>query len=964
MDNFDEFGNYLGPTIPSHTSPLPDQPNAENPPPPEHNSPDKPNLCLMEEDNSDALPDNQIVLHEDKEYYHTAEDVYGEDVEVLFRDEDEQSLDTPIIPPKNKKVIKNEFDSIPLSNTNFEYLKELMKNTSKIRNIAIAGALHHGKTELVDVFYQYTHEKQIDVEKMTQHYLDNRLDEQKMKISLQTNYITLCLPTTRNGHFVVNIADTPGHCDFIDERVTSLSLMDSLLLVVDVSEGVLQTTRDVIKEAILHHKEIVLVLSKIDRLIVELKLPPEDFYCKVREVVIDVNSEIRAYGGVPVSPEDNSVVFESSVFGIFFTLQSFAVKYIPKKCQPTLEQKLRGAIPFDPKVFAKNLWGDFAFDHKTHKFTKLTENSKRAFVEFVAEPIYKLTVSCISFEGKQLKEALRRFGVKLEGDENKMNNMSILRTAFSKFFGELNMTSIGDVLFGLQDSTIGGKRINDIKNSSIKSAVDVCSPDGIVVASVLRMTPDKTCHENLGIVRVWSGVLKKGKYTILNGQLCNNTLDKMEEDSLQCDINEVSINMGRYFVPSEIPCGCVCVVHGIENNVEKSGTIYGDGTTETEDICLYKSPIPTMKIVVEPLNPAQTQLVRKAITRAVQCYTGSQVKCEESGELNIIGYGEMYLDCLLRDIRLMFGEFEMRVSDPMVVFRESISVQSQMRSISMSGNKKNKIGVIVEPLDEKICDGISSGNIHMCGDLPNILRNKFNVDILESKSVMSISNNPNMLENDVLDPNTRSQVYKVSQSCGIGFNWAMKTGPLCEEEMMNCKVRIIEASLEENADPQQIMQAMRKAIYAGIILANPVLLEPIYSVEILTPEVARSRIEKSIRERRGFVDSVKAIDGTPFIAMYASLPLMDMFGFEIDVRFFTRGQAFVQSRFERWGIVPGDPLDKEIKPLNLQPNPQPYLAREFMMKTRRRKGLTDDADIEKYFDGEMLATMNQLNFIF
>ncbi|EMD44798.1 U5 small nuclear ribonucleoprotein subunit, putative, partial [Entamoeba histolytica KU27] len=129
-------------------------------------------------------------------------------------------------------------------------------------------------------------------------------------------------------------------------------------------------------------------------------------------------------------------------------------------------------------------------------------------------------------------------------------------------------------------------------------------------------------------------------------------------------------------------------------------------------------------------------------------------------------------------------------------------------------------------------------------------------------------------------------------------------------------------------------------------------------------KIAIKGITKSISDRRGFIIQQQPLEGTPFQQIHGNIPLIEIFGFETDIRTFSRGQAFVQSWFSHWGNVPGDPLDKEIKPLNLQPNPQPYLSREFMMKTRRRKGLVDDVDTSKYFDEEMLSTMSQNNFIF
>ena len=59
--------------------------------------------------------------------------------------------------------------------------------------------------------------------------------------------------------------------------------------------------------------------------------------------------------------------------------------------------------------------------------------------------------------------------------------------------------------------------------------------------------------------------------------------------------------------------------------------------------------------------------------------------------------------------------------------------------------------------------------------------------------------------------------------------------------------------------------------------------------------------------------------------------------------------------FDHWAIVPGDPLDKSVVLRPLEPSPPPALAREFMVKTRRRKGLSEEgATVARYFDEEML----------
>lgn len=84
---------------------------------------------------------------------------------------------------------------------------------------------------------------------------------------------------------------------------------------------------------------------------------------------------------------------------------------------------------------------------------------------------------------------------------------------------------------------------------------------------------------------------------------------------------------------------------------------------------------------------------------------------------------------------------------------------------------------------------------------------------------------------------------------------------------------------------------------------------------------------------------------------------MDSFGFETDLRVHTQGQAFCQQVFDHWQMVPGDPLDKSIVLRPLEPSQAQHLARDFMLKTRRRKGLGDDVSIGKYFDDPMLLEL-------
>lgn len=92
-----------------------------------------------------------------------------------------------------------------------------------------------------------------------------------------------------------------------------------------------------------------------------------------------------------------------------------------------------------------------------------------------------------------------------------------------------------------------------------------------------------------------------------------------------------------------------------------------------------------------------------------------------------------------------------------------------------------------------------------------------------------------------------------------------------------------------------------------------------------------------LSRRRGHVTQDIPQPGSPLVIVKALLPAIDSFGFETDLRTHTQGQAFALSSFSHWQLVTGDPLDKSIVIQPLEPQPAPALAREFMVKTRRRK---------------------------
>lgn len=158
-------------------------------------------------------------------------------------------------------------------------------------------------------------------------------------------------------------------------------------------------------------------------------------------------------------------------------------------------------------------------------------------------------------------------------------------------------------------------------------------------------------------------------------------------------------------------------------------------------------------------------------------------------------------------------------------------------------------------------------------------------------------------------------------------------------------------------------------------------MEPVNYVEIMAPADTLDAIHTVLARRRGHVTHVRAAlcpapplpfstphssprrpqdapkPGSPFYVVKAFIPVIESFGFETDLRVYTQGQAFCLQVFDHWSTVPGDPLDKSIELRPLEPAAPPELARDFMIKTRRRKGLSEDVSASKFFDDPMLVEL-------
>lgn len=245
---YDEFGNYIGPEIESEESSDEEEEEEQEDVAMHDDAPHDDaaggGWLARSEDDADADADvdmeGQVVLAEDKKYYPTAEEVYGEGVETLVMDEDAQPLEQPIIkPPRNIKFEVGVKDSSTYVSTDF--LIGLMSNPILVRNVALVGHLQHGKTLFMDMLVEQTHHiSTFDVNREKHmRYTDTRIDEQERQISIKAVPMSLVLEDSNAKSYLCNIMDTPGHVNFSDDMTAALRLADGAVLLVDAAEGVM-----------------------------------------------------------------------------------------------------------------------------------------------------------------------------------------------------------------------------------------------------------------------------------------------------------------------------------------------------------------------------------------------------------------------------------------------------------------------------------------------------------------------------------------------------------------------------------------------------------------------------------------------------------------------------------------------------------------------------------------------------
>src|SRR6056297_3475605 len=165
--------------------------------------------------------------------------------------------------------------------------ERLMDEPENIRNIAIAAHIDHGKTTLSDNLLSGAGMMSEDLAGKAC-ALDFHEDESSRGITIDSASVSM-VHNFDNDEYLINLIDTPGHVDFGGDVTRAMRAVDGAIVLCCASEGIMPQTETVLRQALKERVKPVLFINKVDRLIKELKLTPEQMQQRFAKQIAEVN---------------------------------------------------------------------------------------------------------------------------------------------------------------------------------------------------------------------------------------------------------------------------------------------------------------------------------------------------------------------------------------------------------------------------------------------------------------------------------------------------------------------------------------------------------------------------------------------------------------------------------------------------------------------------------------------------
>ncbi len=285
-------------------------------------------------------------------------------------------------------------------------------------------------------------------------------------------------------------------------------------------------------------------------------------------------------------------------------------------------------------------------------------------------------------------------------------------------------------------------------------------------------------------------------------------------------------------------------------------------------------PEPVISVAVEPKTKADQEKMGIALQKLAQEDPSFRVHTdEESGQTIISGMGELHLDIIVDRMKREF-KVEANVGAPQVAYRETIrkTVEAEGKFVRQTGGRGQygHVWLRLEPLPEG--GGFEFENAIVGGVVP------------------------------------REYIPAVEK----GVVEQMENGVLAGYPVVDVKVTLFDGSYHDVDSSEMAFKiAGSMGFKEGALKADPVLLEPIMKVEVVTPEEYMGDVMGDLNRRRGIVQGME--DGPAGKIIRAEVPLAEMFGYATDLRSATQGRANYAMEFEKYAEAPANIAEAVIK---------------------------------------------------
>ena len=726
---------------------------------------------------------------------------------------------------------------------NIKRATALFKNLNNIRNIGTAAHIDHGKTTLSDnlIFGAGMMSEDLAGKQLM---LD--FDEQESARGITINAANASMVHNHKGEdYLINLIDTPGHVDFGGDVTRAMRALDGVIIVVCAVEGIMPQTETVIIQALKEKVKPVLFINKVDRLIAELQVTPEDMMQRFGKIITEVNKLISRM--VPDEfKKDWTVDAQAGTVAFGSAYHNWAT-----------------SIPFMAK---KNV------------------NFKQIY-DFMEKE-----------QKKELAQAAPLHEVLLDMIVEKLPSASVSQ----KY-------RIPHIWRGESEEKIGQSMIN-------------AEASGDTAFMVTKVVLDPHAGE-IAVGRLFSGTVKKGDQLYVAGMPSANR------------VQSVGMFVGSDRINTEnVTAGNIIAVSGLRDAISGSTISSDKEMTPFERIIHNSEPVVTTAIEAKHTKdlPKLVEVLRAVAKSDPSIQIDSNL---ETGEHLMSGMGELHLEITEYRIRNEHG-VKITTSPPIVVYRETVAMNSPGNFEGKSPNKHNRFYITVEPLEEDIRAAIIDGTIPS-GDIKKskeVARQLIDMGWtkVHGRGVLSIENSCVFIDATKGIQN----LFETRELLIDAFKEVVKRGPRAHEKMMGVKIILNDAKLHEDAihrGPAQTIPAVRNGINGALVSAGVALLEPKQNVYITVPQELMGSVTGEMSQRRAEIAGMETEGDMTTIT--AKAPVKEMFGFASEIRSATGGRALWSTEFSGYEELPRDLLDEITEEIRLRkglkaemPRPENYAS--------------------------------------